>query len=110
MGARTVFTVLEEAARAFGKAPALHQPIGKGNYRTYSWLEYQRAVVRWQYGRLVASPTGRQASSRLMNMIGANGLLEIPSGGEILPAGSRVTALLTGEIVDGLEQDGAGHR
>src|SRR5580704_3598047 len=44
MGARTVFTVLEEAARAFGKAPALHQPIGKGNYRTYSWLEYQRAA------------------------------------------------------------------
>src|SRR5580658_2471368 len=44
MGARTVFTVLEEAARAFGKAPALHQPIGKGNYRTYSWIEYQRAA------------------------------------------------------------------
>jgi molybdopterin molybdotransferase len=72
-------------------------------------LEYQRAVIRWQYGRLVASPTGRQASSRLMNMVGANGLLEIPSGGEILPAGTRVTALLTGEIVDGLEHDGAGH-
>jgi molybdopterin molybdotransferase len=67
-------------------------------------LEYQRAVVRWQYGRLVASATGRQASSRLMNMVGANGLLEIPSGGEILPAGSRVTALLTGEILDGLEE------
>jgi molybdopterin molybdotransferase len=68
-------------------------------------LEYQRAVVRWQYGRLVASATGRQASSRLMNMVGANGLLEIPSGGEILPAGARVTALLTGEIVDGLETE-----
>lgn len=70
-----------------------------------SRLEYQRAVVRWQYGRLVASPTGRQASSRLMNMVGANGLLEIPSGGEILAAGTRVTALLTGDILDGLEQD-----
>jgi long-chain acyl-CoA synthetase len=44
MGARTVYTVLEEAARAFGKAPALHQPIGKGHYRTYSWLEYQSAA------------------------------------------------------------------
>jgi hypothetical protein len=32
-----------------------------------------------------------------MNMVGANALLEIPSGGELLPAGSRVTALLTGE-------------
>jgi len=44
MGARTVYTVLEETARTFGKAPALHQPTGKGNYRTYSWLEYQRAA------------------------------------------------------------------
>jgi molybdopterin molybdotransferase len=70
-----------------------------------SRLEYQRAVVHWQYGRLAATATGRQASSRLMSMVGANALLEIPSGGEVLPAGSRVTALLTGEILDGLEHD-----
>src|ERR1700729_3041592 len=44
MAARTVYTVLEEAARAYGKAPALHQPTGKGKYQTYSWLEYQRAA------------------------------------------------------------------
>jgi long-chain acyl-CoA synthetase len=43
MAARTVYTVLEETARKYGKAPALHQPTGKGSYRTYSWLEYQRA-------------------------------------------------------------------
>ena len=68
-------------------------------------LEYQRAVVRWQYGRLAATATGRQSSSRLMNMVGANALLEIPSGDELLPAGSRVTALITGEVIDGVEQD-----
>ena len=44
MGARTMYAVLEEAARTFGHAAALHQPIGKGNYQTYSWLEYQRAA------------------------------------------------------------------
>jgi long-chain acyl-CoA synthetase len=44
MAARTVYTILEEAARNYGKAPALHQPTGKGSYRTYSWLEYQRAA------------------------------------------------------------------
>ena len=44
MAARTVYTVLEEAARNYGKAPALHQPTGKGKYQTYSWLEYQRAA------------------------------------------------------------------
>jgi molybdopterin molybdotransferase len=71
-------------------------------------LEYQRAVIHWQYGRLAATATGRQASSRLMNMVGSNGLLEIPSGGEILPMGARVTALVTGEILDGVEQGSPG--
>jgi long-chain acyl-CoA synthetase len=44
MGARTMYAVLEEAARAFGSAPALHQPTGKSNYQTYTWLDYQRAA------------------------------------------------------------------
>jgi long-chain acyl-CoA synthetase len=44
MGARTVYAVLEEAAKNFGHAPALHQPSGKGKYQSYSWLEYQRAA------------------------------------------------------------------
>ncbi len=44
MAARTVYTVLEETARIHGKAPALHQPTGKGGYQTYSWLDYQRAA------------------------------------------------------------------
>ncbi len=44
MGARTIYAVLEETARALGNAPALHQPTGKGNYQTHSWLEYQRAA------------------------------------------------------------------
>ncbi|MGA2212656.1 MAG: long-chain fatty acid--CoA ligase [Bryobacteraceae bacterium] len=44
MGARTVFTVLEETAQKYGKAAALHQPIGQGSYRTYSWLDYQSAA------------------------------------------------------------------
>jgi molybdopterin molybdotransferase len=73
-------------------------------------LEYQRAVIHWQYGRLAATATGRQASSRLMNMVGSNGLLEIPSGGEVLPVGARVTALVTGEILDGVESDEIAHQ
>jgi long-chain acyl-CoA synthetase len=44
MGARTMYAVLEETAKTFGNAPALHQPTGKGNYKTYTWLEYQRAA------------------------------------------------------------------
>jgi molybdopterin molybdotransferase len=64
-----------------------------------SRLEYHRAVVRWQGDRLVATSTGKQTSSRLITMVGANALLEIPSGAEPLPGGARVPALLTGEIV-----------
>ena len=79
----------------------LEHPIHPSRNR----LEYQRAVVRSQYGRLAATATGRQSSSRLLNMVGANALLEIPSGDELLPAGARVTALLTGEILDAADLD-----
>ena len=44
MGSRTVYAVLEQAAERYGDAIALHQPIGKGKYRTYSWNEYKTAV------------------------------------------------------------------
>jgi molybdopterin molybdotransferase len=79
----------------------LEHPIHPSRNR----LEFQRAIVRWQYGRLAATATGRQSSSRLMNMVGANALLEIPSGDELLPAGSRVTALLTGDILDAVDSE-----
>ena len=41
---RTVFTVLNETARNLGNKPALHQPTGKGGYRTYTWEEYCRVA------------------------------------------------------------------
>ena len=43
---RTVFQVLEEAARLYGDAPALHQPDqqSKSGYLTYSWNQYRQAV------------------------------------------------------------------
>ena len=44
MGARTVYSVLEDAAQAHVDAPALHQPIGKGKYHSYTWAEYKRAA------------------------------------------------------------------
>ena len=39
-----MYAVLEETARIRRNAPALHQPIGKGKYQTYSWIEYLQAV------------------------------------------------------------------
>jgi molybdopterin molybdotransferase len=72
----------------------VEHPLGKTPDRT----EYQRAVVRWQDGALVARSTGSQISSRLISMAGANALLEILPGEGKVPAGSRIPALLIGEV------------
>jgi long-chain acyl-CoA synthetase len=41
---RTVYNMLAGTAELLGGAPALHQPIGGGRYRTYSWQEYRQAA------------------------------------------------------------------
>lgn len=60
--------------------------------------EYQRAIVRWEAGELVAHSTGGQGSSRLLSLRGANALLLVPAGGQTYQPGERLTALLTGPI------------
>lgn len=57
--------------------------------------EYQRVAISWEQGRLVARSTGSQSSSRLMSLHGANGLLIVPPGNTLLPAGTLLEALLT---------------
>jgi long-chain acyl-CoA synthetase len=44
MGARTMYAVLRETAHTLRNTPALHQPTGKGNYRSYTWNEYKTAA------------------------------------------------------------------
>lgn len=71
-------------------------------------VEYQRAVVCWDRGRLVARATGSQRSSRLLSMVGANALLRIAPGTARIPSGSQVDAMLVDEIVsDGVSPSGA---
>ncbi|HEX5502937.1 MAG TPA: molybdopterin molybdotransferase MoeA, partial [Thermomicrobiales bacterium] len=61
--------------------------------------EFQRAVVRQgPDGRLVATTTGAQASSRLASLLGANALLALPARREPFAAGEAVEALLTGPL------------
>jgi molybdenum cofactor synthesis domain-containing protein len=60
--------------------------------------EYMRAVVQWRDGRFTARTTGVQTSSRLMSIVGANALLELDPGGETLPAGTMVRALLLANL------------
>src|SRR5215207_5083086 len=60
--------------------------------------EYQRATVSWQDNRFVARTTGLQSSSRLISIVGANALLEIEPGDEVLPEGTIVPALLLANL------------
>ena len=57
--------------------------------------EFQRVTLsRHEDGELVASTTGAQASSRLLSMRDANGLIVLPHGQGDFPAGSVVEALV----------------
>jgi molybdopterin molybdotransferase len=62
-------------------------------------LEYHRTLVRWSEGRLVARSTGLQLSSRILSMVGHNGLVIIPTGSGVIPAGERLPAILTGPVI-----------
>lgn len=62
-------------------------------------IEMQRGIVSVRGGKLLARPTGSQASSRLSSFVGANALLEIPAGDTTLHAGATVEAILIGPIV-----------
>ncbi len=59
MKARTVYTVLEEIAAIHPDKPALHQPVGGGKYRTWTWREYRDTVRQIAVGiRELGVPKG----------------------------------------------------
>jgi molybdopterin molybdotransferase len=62
--------------------------------------EYQRIAVRWAGGRLLATTTGAQGSSRLLSLRRANGLLIVPPGDREHAAGAELEAMLTGPLYD----------
>ncbi len=75
----------------------LEQPAAHTADRT----EFQRARLRFEprAGRFYARPTGNQASSRLLSMVGANALLVLARGRGAFAAGDEVEALLIGELL-----------
>jgi long-chain acyl-CoA synthetase len=59
MNARTVYTVLEETAAKYPEKTALHQPLGGGKYRTWTWREYRDTVQQIAVGvRELGVPKG----------------------------------------------------
>lgn len=61
--------------------------------------EYQRIIVTYRQGRLFATSTGGQGSSRILSLRAANGLLLVPAGETVYPVGSVLPALLTGPLL-----------
>ena len=58
-------------------------------------IEFQRATVTvGDDGRLQATGTGNQISSRLASLLNANALIIVEPGQEIIPAGSTLPAML----------------
>jgi long-chain acyl-CoA synthetase len=77
MNARTVFSVLEETVAQQGPSPALHQPIGGGQYTTFTWTEYRAAVIEIAlgladlgvtHGQIVAIQSETRAEFYLVDM------------------------------------------
>ena len=65
-------------------------------------IEFQRAIVRVNPdGYLQASTTGPQASSRLASLVGANALIVVRPGSDLIPDGSHVEAILVGPLATG---------
>ncbi len=60
---------------------------------------YQRAVVAWSDGRLIATTKPAQGSGVLSSMVGANGLVLVPEGTRQIAAGERVAVQLIGDLV-----------
>jgi molybdopterin molybdotransferase len=60
--------------------------------------EYQRAIVSWSNGHLVARSTGGQGSSRLLSLRAANALIHVPASGSVFQPGEVLEALLTGPL------------
>lgn len=63
--------------------------------------EYHRVSVRVEHGLLVATSTGKQQSSRMMSMVEANGLLQLPMRTPeetVLPKGTSVPCILIGNL------------
>lgn len=60
---------------------------------------YQRAVIAWRDGRLVAETKRAQGSGVLSSMVAANGLVVVPEGTRHIAEGESVRVQLIGEIV-----------
>ena len=126
-GSRTVYTVLEETAAAYPERAALHQPIGGGKYRSWTWREYRNSVQQIavglrEIGVSVADIVALQSETRAefyladMGVMAAGGIAaalytSLPFGdqaGTLRASGARVVLVEHAKAMSAL-QSAAGH-
>jgi molybdopterin molybdotransferase len=74
--------------------PTLQVRLGYDARAAGDRTEYQRVTLTRDGADLVALTTGSQSSSRLLSLAGAHALVRIPPGGDGMPAGTLVEALI----------------
>jgi molybdopterin molybdotransferase len=74
--------------------PRLSVRLGYDARPTRDRPEYQRVLLRREGAELVAATTGSQSSSRLLSAVGAQALVRIPPGEDVIPAGTVVDAII----------------
>lgn len=85
-----------------GRSTCLQPPKGderRHNFSSGVSIINGTAKVVSSLGRFVAESTGRQISSRLLSMRSALALLELPRSSGVLPAGTKVSALVIGNLM-----------
>jgi molybdopterin molybdotransferase len=74
--------------------PTLLVRLGYDARASEDRTEYQRVTLRRAGGELVAESTGSQSSSRLMSLVGADALVRVPPGSQVIEAGTVVEAMI----------------
>lgn len=78
--------------------PSAHVTLAETIAASPDRPEYQRAIVSFSDGRLVAHSTGSQGSSRLLSLRSANALLIVPPREGSYSPGDQLEALITGTV------------
>lgn len=91
--------LLKMAGRTDIHRPRRQVVLAHDARHTADRTEFQRVTITYQEdGTMMASTTGVQASSRLLSMRSANGLIVLPHGQGDFPAGAEVEALILDEV------------
>ncbi|HYO31006.1 MAG TPA: gephyrin-like molybdotransferase Glp, partial [Thermomicrobiales bacterium] len=99
-------TFIRPALRSMMGCSTIDRPRVRVSLGEETWpsdrIEMQRVTVRVDgEGKLVATSTGSQASSRLASFLGANALLVVPPREEPYRSGERLDAILLGLPIEG---------